>query len=334
MKRIDTGVTFAGLSLRNPIIISSSGLTESTDKIKILEKCGAGAIVLKSLFEEQIMMNVAEEHQKGGNDYPEALDFLRTFITTDHVSRYLKLIKESKAACSIPIIASINCYTKRNWIDFAKQIEEAGADALEVNIMFVNTDKDFTFGATEQLHIDILAELKKTIKIPVIMKMGRQFTNPVALINQLEHNDADGVVLFNRSYSPDINIKTREFMPGPVFTEPSSFSETLRWIGIVSGMVPKIDIAASSGVHSGANMIKAILAGAQAVEICSIIYKEGPDFIPFMLSELTDWMKANNFERIDQFKGSMNFANIQDENFYERTQFMKYFSNKDSYPPL
>ncbi|MEG0948145.1 MAG: dihydroorotate dehydrogenase-like protein [Bacteroidales bacterium] len=334
MNKIDLGVSYAGLSLRNPIIISSSGLTETVDKVKILEKSGAGAVVLKSLFEEQIMMTVHEEQTKMDSDYPEAFDFLRTFITTDHVGKYLQLIKDCKAECTIPVIASINCYTMRNWTEFALQIQEAGADALEVNIMLVDTDKAFTHGSTELLHIQILAELKKILKIPVIMKLSRQFTNLVGLANQIQHNDGNAIVLFNRPYTPDINIKNMSFMPAPLFTEASFFHETLRWTGIISGIVPQIDIAASGGIHNGDNLIKILLAGAKTAEICSVIYKEGPDVIPHMLTQLTEWMNANNFDRIDQFRGKLNFANFEDENYYERTQFMKYFSNKDTYPPM
>lgn len=334
MNKVDLRVSYAGLSLRNPVIISSSGLTDTADKVKILEECGAGAVVLKSLFEEQIMMSVHEEHAKMDHDYPEALDFLRTFITTDHVGKYLQLIRDCKAQCSIPVIASINCYTMRSWTEFALQIQEAGADALEVNIMLVDTDKAFKHGSTELLHIEILAALKKLLKIPVIMKLSRQFTNPVGLANQIQHNDGNGIVLFNRPYTPDINIKNMSFIPSPLFTEPSFFFDTLRWTGIISGIVPLIDIAASGGIHNGSNLIKILLAGAKTAEICSVIYKEGPDVIAQMLSELTEWMKDNNFSHIDQFRGKLNFANFEDENFYERTQFMKYFSNKDTFPPM
>ncbi len=333
MNNLNTEVTFAGLKLKNPIVISSSGLTETVDKVKILEKCGAGAVVLKSLFEEQIMMNVDKDMSLNDNDYPEAQDFLRNFITTDHVNKYIDLIRDCKAQCSIPIIASINCHTQRNWTDFAKKIEEAGADALEVNIMLVDTSKEFTFGASEKLYIDILSTLKKTVSIPVIIKMSKQFSNIVSLVNQLQHNDVNGAVLFNRPYCPDINIEEMDFHPGPIFTEPAAFNETLRWVGIVSGMVPKMDLAASTGIHTGENLIKILLAGAHVAQICSVIYREGPDYIGEMLSTLHEWMKKQGYENIEQFRGSMNFANFEDENYYERTQFMKYFSNKDSFPP-
>ena len=194
----DLKTTFAGLSLRNPIIISSSGLTNSVGKNKKLAENGAGAIVLKSLFEEQIMLEA--DQLKDPAFYPEASDYLAEYIREHKLSEYLTLIKESKKECPIPIIASINCYSDSEWIDFAKQIEAAGADALEINILALQSDVQYTYGSFEQRHIDILRHIKKTINIPVIMKLGDNLTNPVALIDQLYANGAAAVVLFNRFY--------------------------------------------------------------------------------------------------------------------------------------
>ena len=211
----DLKTTFAGLSLRNPIIISSSGLTNSAGKNKKLAEDGAGAIVLKSLFEEQIMLEA--DQLKDPAFYPEASDYLEEYIREHKLSEYLTLIKESKKVCPIPIIASINCYTDSEWIDFAKMIEEAGADALEINILALQSEVQYTYGSFEQRHIDILRHIKKTIKIPVIMKLGDNLTNPVALIDQLYANGAAAVVLFNRFYQPDINIEKMEHISGEIF---------------------------------------------------------------------------------------------------------------------
>ena len=177
----DLKTTFAGLTLKNPVIISSSGLTNSAAKNAKLEAAGAGAIVLKSLFEEQIML----EADQLKDPAPEGSDYLAEYIRNHKLAEYLELIKESKKACTIPVIASINCYTDSEWIDFAKQIEEAGADALEINILALQSDIQYKYGSFEQRHIDILSHIKKTIRIPVIMKLGSNFTNPVALIDQL-----------------------------------------------------------------------------------------------------------------------------------------------------
>ena len=273
----DLKTTFAGLSLRNPIIISSSGLTNSAGKNKRLAEAGAGAIVLKSLFEEQIMLEA--DQLKDPAFYPEASDYLEEYIREHKLAEYLTLIKESKKECSIPIIASINCYSDSEWVDFAKQIQEAGADALEINILALQSDVQYTYGSFEQRHIDILRHIKQTVTIPVIMKLGDNLTNPVALIDQLYANGAAAVVLFNRFYQPDINIENMEQVSGEVFSTSADLATPLRWIGIASSVVNKIDYAASGGVANPEAVVKAILAGASAVEVCSAIYQNTNAFI-------------------------------------------------------
>ena len=197
--------TFAGLKLKNPIIISSSGLTDSAAKNQKLYEAGAGAIVLKSLFEEQIMMEA--DWLGDPNMYPEGSDYLVGYIREHKLGEYLNLIKETKKVCDIPVIASINCYQDADWIEFARKIEEAGADALEVNILALQTDIQYAYGSFEQRHIDILSHIRKTVNIPVIMKLGDNLTNPIALIDQLYANGAAAVVMFNRFYQPDIDIE-------------------------------------------------------------------------------------------------------------------------------
>lgn len=192
--------TFAGLALENPIIISSSGLTNSAEKIKKLEEAGAGAVVLKSVFEEQINMQAGSMQGYGS---PEADDYLGAYVRSHALNEHISLIEETKKTCHIPVIASINCYSDSEWVDFAEMMEKAGADALELNILSLQTDKDYTPGSFEQRHIEILRHIKKVVKIPVIMKLGSNFTNPVSLINQLYANGAAAVVLFNRFYQPD-----------------------------------------------------------------------------------------------------------------------------------
>lgn len=318
--------TFAGLKLKNPIIISSSGLTNSAEKNQKLEEAGAGAIILKSLFEEQIMLQA--EHLQN-SDFTEGSDYLEGYIRSHSLNEYISLIQNSKRKCGIPIIASINCFSNAEWADFAKTMEMAGADAIELNILAVQTDVNYQYGAFEQRHIDILQNVKKHVNIPVIMKLGSNLTNPCALINQLHANQANGVVLFNRFYQPDINIKTMEFSSGQVFGHPEDLASSLRWIGISSAAVDKIDYAASGGVFNGDDVVKAILAGASAVEICSTIYKNGREQILPMLETVKEWMDGKGYEHISQFKGSMNANGIKEINHFERTQFLKYFGDKE-----
>ena len=318
--------TFAGLKLKNPIIISSSGLTNSVEKIKKLEEAGAGAVVLKSVFEEQINIQAG---QMSGYDSPEADDYLSAYVRSNALNEHIELIREAKKSCSIPVIASINCYTKSEWTDFAKLMEEAGADALEINILSLQTEKDYEYGSFEQLHIKVLRGIKKAVKIPVIMKLGSNLTNPVTLINQLYANGAAAVVLFNRFYQPDINIDTLSFTSSNVFSSSNELAEKIRWTAIASAEVPQIDYAISGGVHCGKGVIKSILAGAAAVEVCSAVYQYGNKEIAEMTNELSSWMESKGYENIGQIKGKMNANAAGSINPFERTQFMKYYSNHE-----
>ncbi len=317
--------TFAGLQLKNPIIVSSSGLTDHALKNQKLCEAGAGAIVLKSLFEEQIMME-AYQHDDPSMS-PEASDKLAVYILHHKLNEYLNLIRESKKVCNIPIIASINCYEDNVWADFAKQIEEAGADALEINILALQTDTQYTYGSFEQRHIDILHHIKKTVHIPVIMKLGGNLTNPVALIDQLYANGAAAVVLFNRFYQPDINIDKMEQSAGNVFSTEADLAHSLRWTGIASAAVSKIDYALSGGVHSAESVVKALLAGASAVEICSVLYQQSAAVIKQYNDFLTQWMDKKGLENIAQFKGKLNMNDPKGATTFERTQFLKYFAS-------
>ena len=318
--------TFAGLTLNNPIIISSSGLTNSLAKIQKLEEAGAGAVVLKSVFEEQINMQAGSMQGYGS---PEADDYLGAYVRSHALNEHITLIEDVKKHCKIPVIASINCYSDSEWTDFARLMEEAGADALELNILSLQTSKDYTPGSFEQRHIDILRHIKKVVRIPVIMKLGSNLTNPIALINQLYANGANAVVLFNRFYQPDINIDTMTYSAGDVFSTPADLSNGLRWTAIASAQVPQTDYAISGGVHDGKAIVKAILAGASAVELCSVIYQRGNQVIADMTNEITQWMNRQGYKNISEFKSSMNALSTGASNPFERTQFMKYFSSKE-----
>ncbi len=321
----DLRTKFVGLDLQNPLIVSSSGLTDSVEKIIKLEEAGAGAVVLKSLFEEQIL------HEAGmlaeSSNYPEADDYLKHYTRSQNLDTYLSLLEGAVAKTKIPVIASINCMSVSEWFDFARKIEEAGAHALELNVFFMPAGKDASSKNYEQLYLDIAENVKAKINIPVIMKLGQNFTNLLHLADLLYHRGVEGVVLFNRFYSPDINIKELRMTTSEVFSSPVDLRYSLRWVAIMSALVEQIDIAASTGVHDGTALIKQLLAGAQAVQVCSAIYKNGPAHISGMLQELSDWMDDKNYLDLDAFRGKMNYSNIPDPEIYERSQFMKYFSN-------
>lgn len=324
---VDLKTKFAGLQLKNPIIISSSGLTNSVEKNEKLEMAGAGAIVLKSLFEEQITQRAQQSHEQAY--YPEGGNFLSEQLNKQDLTDYLKLIQESKKRCSIPIIASINCCSSKDWVEFARKIELAGADALELNILSIQASPYYECGEFENRHIDILTNVKSRVRIPVIMKLGTHLTNPVALINKLRVNGAEGIVLFNRLYQTDIDIMKLEYISGELLSSPSDIIPSLRWIGMSSAIVSNIDYAASGGVHNGSAVIKSILVGASAVEVCSAVYKTGNQCIRPMLQSLEKWMEGKGYENISQFKGLMKAKDVNCASMYERTQFLRYFSERD-----
>ncbi|CAK7079044.1 MAG: NAD-dependent dihydropyrimidine dehydrogenase subunit PreA [Parabacteroides sp.] len=324
---IDMKTQYAGLTLRNPLIVGSSGLTNSPERNKEFEKAGAGAIVLKSLFEEQIEMQGDVLMQE--SDYPEAADYIRGYVKVNQVNKYLELIQKTKQLCTIPIIASINCYKADAWIDFARQIELAGADALELNVFFMETELTFNCDAMRDLYVNIIRKVKETVSIPVMVKISKMVGNIPALVNILKVNGADGVVLFNRFYQPDIDINNMQLVSGNVFSNHSDLSDTLRWTGIVSAKVPGIGIASSTGIHDWEDVIKCLLAGASAVQMCSAVYTHGGEIISQVLTCIEEWMHQANYHSLQEFIGKLSYTNVPDQSMYERSQFMKYFSNRD-----
>jgi dihydroorotate dehydrogenase (fumarate) len=318
--------TFAGLSLRNPFIVASSGLTSTPEKVASLEQAGAGAVVLKSIFEEQIMQDTLHMNGNGSN---EADDYLATYVRSHALNEYVRLIEESKKRVSIPVIASINCYNAAEWVDYGRTLAQAGADAIEVNLLSLQTDKAYTAGSYEQLHVEILDSLKSAVSLPIIMKLGANLTNPVALIQQLYTHGAAAVVLFNRTYQPDIDIEKMQYTTGNVFSNPADLSQRLRWTGIATQQVPQLNIAISGGVHTGEDIVKSLLAGATAVEVCSAIYQGGNAAIQEMLTAVEQWMGRKQYDSIAQFQGAMSNGKVEGYTHFERTQFMKYFSGRE-----
>lgn len=322
MSQLET--TYLGLKLKNPVIVGSSGLTSSIDKIKQIEAKGAGAIVLKSIFEEQIKFEAG--NMANGSDSPEAWDYVNHYVKQNTLHEYLDLIKKAKQEVKIPIIASINCVSAKEWVGFAKSIEEAGADAIEVNVFVLPNDRNANGDKYENIYFDLAEKLKNTISIPFAFKLSSHFSNLVGFVQKL---NVQGVVLFNRFYAPDIDIDNFKFKASEVFSNPADIRNSLRWVGIISSKITKLDIAASTGVHDGKAVIKQILAGASAVQVCSTLYKNGIDYLEKIIKEVEEWMNKHGFESINEFKGKMSYSKIEDPLVYERSQFMKYFSNID-----
>ncbi len=320
MKRLETN--FAGLNLRNPFIVSSCNLTNTAAKNKKWEDAGAGAVVLKSLFEEEIE---AEAEWMSGGVHAEEFDYLKAYQRGHRLEEYLTLIKETKALCTIPVIASINCFRLTEWTEFAKQMEQAGADAIELNIMSVCSDVNYEYGSFEREHIEIVKKIKQTVSIPIIVKLGKNLTNCLPLVQQLYANGAAGVVMFNRMAAPDIFLKDMAYGKGEILGKSSDLFESLRWVGLASHQVSKMTYAVSGGVADGASVVKSLLVGASAVEVCSALYREGAGVIKHMLSFVEEWMAACGYEQISEFRGMMNAGNTGGGAAFERSQFFKTF---------
>lgn len=319
--------TYMGLKLKNPIVVASSGLTNSAEKIKELENAGAAAVVLKSIFEEQINSEVNHLiNRDPQNQYPEAEDYIWNYVRHNSINNHLNLLREAKKTVSIPVIASINCVSASEWTVFAREFEEAGADALELNLFFVPVDRNKSSDEIEKLYLKVVADVKKQVKIPVSIKTGFYFTNLVSMANRLTGSGADALVLFNRFYEPDINFSKLELSASEIFSSPGDVYRALRWIGLISSQLPKVELAAATGIHDGEAVIKQLLAGAQVAQICSSIYINGAQVIAGMVNELQTFMKKWNFNRIEDFRGRLSYKNIPDPMVYERSQFMRYFS--------
>ena len=324
---IDINTRYMGMELKSPIIVGSSGITNSVDKIIECEKYGAGAIVLKSLFEEQIRYETGKtiSQVEPAYLYPEAEDYIKNYSRLHKIEEYLNLIRKTKQSVSIPVIASIHCYTSTEWTAFARKIEAAGADALELNVFIMPSDPGKTGDKLENTYLEIIEKVKEEIHIPIALKISYHFTGLANFVTKLSWTGIKGLVLFNRFFSPDIDIDNLKVISTNVFSNPDEISIPLRWIAMLSGNC-QCDLAASTGIHDGKGVIKQILAGAKAVQIASILYKQGLSQIQLMNRELQTWMEANNFKKLDDFRGKLSYKNLENPATYERVQFMKHFS--------
>lgn len=321
-------IKYMGLSLRNPLIAGSSGMTDNKENILKFEKFGIGAVVLKSLFEEEIIVEKKSNLERmgsGGFLYPETVDFYEYEEgPKESTMEYLDLIRELKKSSDIPVIPSINCITAKQWVHFPKEMELAGADAIELNLFILPSDLNRTAEENEKIYFQIIDEVVKQVKIPVAVKISYYFSNLATMIKRLSETKISGIVLFNRFYSPDFDIDTFDITSGNVLSSPGDLAISLRWIAIMAERV-SCDLAASTGVHDGPALIKQLLAGAKAVQITSSLYKYGPEHITRMLNDLKTWMEKHRFSSIDEFRGKMSQSKSSNPASYERVQFMRYF---------
>ncbi|MBD3235077.1 MAG: dihydroorotate dehydrogenase-like protein [Candidatus Eisenbacteria bacterium] len=319
---------YAGLEVRSPIVVGSSDLTDSVQRIRELEEHGAGAVVLGSIFEEEIALeyeSVMEGlHQQGRNliDY----DYYDYKIRAQNLDAVTDLIRDAKRAVSIPVIPSINCVYSHEWTLFAQELEKAGADALELNMFFLPSDANRTSQETEQLYFEVVRKVRREISIPISIKMSYYFSSLARMIQRLSETGIASMVLFNRFYSPDFDIDTLKVVTSDTLSSEEEFPIALRWVALMAGRV-SCELCASTGIHDSQTMIKQLLAGAHAVQVVSALYRHGPAHIRKMLDELQAWMAAKGFRSIDEFRGKLSQAQSADPALYERVQFMKFFSH-------
>jgi dihydroorotate dehydrogenase (fumarate) len=322
--------TYLGLKLKNPLIAGSSGLTNSIENLRKIEAEGAAAVVLKSIFEEEIVMEMQEtfgQMTSQGFIYPETMDYFDYDSIEDTLATYIKLIYDAKKSLSIPVIGSINCVTAQKWTTFARNIQDAGADAIELNAFILPSDFDRTKDDFEKVYFDIVNEVRKQVSIPVVLKVSYFFSNLGSFLQQLSQSGIDGLVLFNRFYSPDFDIDKMIVTSSNVLSSPEELSTSLRWISILSERAG-CDLCASTGVHDGTAVVKQILAGAKTVQVASTLYKNGFGHISVMLRQLEEWMEAHDYESPDLFRGKLSLSRSKNPAAYERVQFMKYFRDK------
>jgi dihydroorotate dehydrogenase (fumarate) len=327
---IDFSTQYLGLKLNGPIVVSSTPLAENLDNIKRMEDAGASAIVLSSLFEEQLELEsraLDEDLSRGTDSFAESLGYLpdlSDYRMTHEV--YLEHLRKAKAAVKIPIMASLNGATKGGWVRYAKEMEEAGADAIELNTYALATNKSQTSQLLESQLLDLVESVCKEVKVPVAVKLSQSFTSIPHLVSELETAGAKGVVLFNRFYQPDFDIETLEVRPSLHFSTPSELLPRLHWAAILFGNL-NIDLAISGGVHSAEDVLKGIMAGAGITMMASALHIHGIDHIGRVLADLQYWLEKREYASLWEMKGSLSRRSVPDTSPFDRGNYIKTLSS-------
>jgi dihydroorotate dehydrogenase (fumarate) len=323
---MDLSTTYLGLKLKNPLVPSAGPLSHSLESMKRLEDAGAAAIVMYSLFEEQIAHEAAELNHYlsyGTESYAEALTYFPEMgeynATPD---QYVDLVRKAKQSLGIPVIGSLNGISPGGWISFGKKIEQAGADALELNVYYIPTDAHLTGQDVEDRYLEVLHAVKRAVNIPVAVKLSPFFSSLAHVAQRLDSAGADGLVLFNRFYQPDIDLETLEVQPNVILSTPHALRLPLRWIAILHGRL-NADLAATGGIHSAQDVIKMLMAGADVTMMCSALLKNGPQHITQVLNDVNQWMFEHEYTSVQQMKGSMSHKSVADPSAFERANYMK-----------
>ncbi len=317
----DLRTTYLGIPVRNPIVVGASGLVSTPQGVKKAAEAGAGAVVLKSLFEEQLRSDISTPGEVAARAHPEVEAYMKMGMHAG-AGEYLALIRNAKSEADIPVIASVNCVGSLWWTEFAQQIGSSGADALELNISFLSTSPDETGSSVEDRVVQIVRSAKAASGLPVSVKLGLGFTNLLNLASRLSSSGASGIVLFNRFFRMDIDLETLKLVPGPSHSKPDDYHESLRWISLLYGRVP-CDLVGSTGVHDAQAALRLVLAGARAFQVCSAVYKQGFGVLRKILDGMEAWMDGEKASGLEEIRGRLSRFNSRDPGDFERLQYIK-----------
>jgi dihydroorotate dehydrogenase (fumarate) len=322
---VDLTTSYLGLSLKNPLLASASPLSKKLETAQQLEEAGVSAIVMYSLFEEQILqesLKLDRDLSRGAEQFAEAMTYLPDYGTYSiGPDTYLEQLGKLKQGLKIPVIGSLNGVSSGGWIDYAKKIEQAGADALELNLYFLSTDPDLTSTELEDTHVELVSDIRQQIQIPLAVKLSPFYTSLPNFARRLVNAGIDGLVLFNRFYQPDLDLEELEVVPNLVLSNSGELRLPLRWIAILYNRI-QADFALTSGVHTAEDVLKSLMAGASVVMVASAFLQRGMGQAGAILSDMTQWMEEHEYESVSQMKGSMSQQAVGDPDAFERANYM------------
>ncbi len=324
---MDTKTKYLGLDIDSPIVVGSCGLTNDINNLVKMEQAGAGAVIVKSVFEEQIIYDIKRNLSMMAptDAYGMSYEYVASHVSDDSLGKHFELIKEAKKRLHIPVVGSINCYSFENWMTYTQRFQEAGCDALELNMAILPYETTLSNEDVDRLFSNIINTLRKSVSIPISIKVSQNFTDMANFMQRLSWMNINGITMFNKSLNVDIDIDKMELTHAPSLSNPDDIFNTLRWVAILSKKL-RCDISASTGVHSPADVVKMLLAGAGTVQVVSCLYKNGVDYLRTLNDGLRKWMEEKGFESLSQFRGNMAVKPNEEASMFFRTQFMKHFA--------
>lgn len=324
---MDTKTKYLGLEIESPIIVGSCGLTNDINNLVKMEQAGAGAVIIKSVFEEQIIYDIKRNLSMMAptDNYGMSYEYVAAHVSDDSLGKHFDLIKEAKKRLHIPVVGSINCYSFENWMTYTQRFQEAGCDALELNMAILPYETTMSYEDVDRLFSNIINTLRKSVNIPVSIKVSQNFTDMANFMQRLSWMNINGITMFNKALNVDIDIDKMELTHAPSLSTPEEMYNTLRWVAILSNKL-RCDISASTGVHTPADVVKMLLAGAGTVQVVSSLYKNGIDYLQTLNDGLHKWMEDKGYTKLSQFRGKLAVKANDEASMFFRTQFMKHFA--------